>query len=353
MAKPSVLITFDSMKYPNTGFFSFGKSLGDAILKHNKGRFDLYYYVHARAIYLFNKKVRLIYLSKLHKLFFPGSGKFALTHFTDQFCRLKPKKVRGGKKIITVHDLNVVHEGRKPAWKVQRDVHRIRVNVLECDRVVAISQFVADDIIRHFPEVKERVRVIYNGADALTVDDGHQPAYLPQRPFLFAIGQIAAKKNFHVLPPLLQNNDYELIISGMESPYQDRIMEEAVKYGVGDKVRITGPVSEEDKAWYYKNCAAFVFPSLAEGFGLPVIEAMHFGKPVFLSALTSLPEIGGDAAFYFDSFEPVAMQRIFTKGMERFYAEGWEKKVKAHALKFSWDETAKQYLALYEECLNN
>src|ERR1700751_128658 len=130
-------------------------------------------------------------------------------------------------------------------------------------------------------------------------------------------------------------------------------MEEAAKFGVADRVKITGPISEEDKAWYYKNCAAFVFPSLAEGFGLPVIEAMHFGKPVFLSTLTSLPEIGGNAAFYFDSFDPEAMQQVFKNGMEQFYAENWEDKVKAHAMKFNWDETAKQYLALYEECLRN
>ncbi len=353
MAKPSVLITFDSMKYPNSGFFSFGKSLGDAILKFNKGRFYLYYYVHTRSTYLFNKKVNLVYLSKLHKVFFPEPGRFALTHFTDQFCRLKPKKVRGGKKIITVHDLNVVHEGRKVDWKVQRDINRVRENVLLCDRIVAISQFVADDIIQYFPEVKHKVSVIYNGADALTVKEGHEPNYLPQGPFLFAIGYIASKKNFHVLPPLLQNNDYELVISGVETPYKDRIIEEAAKFGVAGKIKITGPISEEDKAWYYKNCAAFVFPSLAEGFGLPVIEAMHFGKPVFLSTLTSLPEIGGDAAFYFNSFEPEAMQQVFKKGMEQFYTEGWEDKVKAHALKFNWDETAKQYLALYEECLSN
>lgn len=351
MAKPSVLITFDSMKYPNSGFFSFGKSLGDAIIKLNKGRFDLYYYVHTRSTYMFNKKVNLVFLSKLHKVFFPEPGRFALTHFTDQFCRLKPKKVRGGKKIITVHDLNVVHEGRKPEWKVQRDVHRVRVNVLECDRVVAISQFVANDIVKHFPEVKDRVCVIYNGADALTVNDGHEPVYLPQRPFLFAIGYIAPKKNFHVLPALLQNNDYELVISGVETPYKDTIMEEATRFGVADRVKITGPINENDKAWYYKNCAAFTFPSLAEGFGLPVIEAMHFGKPVFLSTLTSLPEIGGDAAFYFKNFEPEAMQQVFAEGMERFKAENRAEKVKAHALKFSWDETAKQYLALYEECL--
>jgi glycosyltransferase involved in cell wall biosynthesis len=350
VAKPSVLITFDSMKYPNSGFFSFGKSLGDALIKQNRGRYSLYYYVHTRATYLFNKKVSLVFLSKLHKFFFPEPNRFALTHFTDQYCRLKPKKIKS-KKIITVHDINVVHEGRKPDWKVQRDLNRLRENILVCDKVVAISKFVADDIIKYYPEVADRVSVIYNGADVLTVDENHSPNYLPSNLFLFAIGYIAPKKNFHVLPALLQGNDYELVISGVETPYRDKIIEEAVKFGCADRVKITGPVSEEDKAWYYENCAAFVFPSIAEGFGLPVIEAMHFGKPVFLSTATSLPEIGGDAAFYFENFEPGSMQQVFAKGMEQFVAEKWEDKVKAHARQFNWDETAKQYLALYEDCL--
>jgi len=83
-----------------------------------------------------------------------------------------------------------------------------------------------------------------------------------------------------------------------------------------------------------------------------VIEAMHFGKPVFLSTYTSLPEIGGDAAFYFDSFEPEAMQQVFAKGMETFDTENWQPKVIAHAKQFDWQETAKQYLALYDECLS-
>ena len=128
-------------------------------------------------------------------------------------------------------------------------------------------------------------------------------------------------------------------------------MDQAQKFGVADRVKITGPISEEDKAWYYKNCEAFVFPSIAEGFGLPVIEAMHFGKPVFLSTHTSLPEIGGDAAFYFENFEPETMQNAFAKGMETFKTNNMQQKVIAHAMQFDWQETARQYLKLYDECL--
>jgi len=350
VAKPTILLTFDSMKYPNSGFFSFGKSLGDAIIEQNHGRYNLNYYVHKRANYKFDNKVGLVQLTKLHKLFFPQRSRFALVHFTDQYCRLKPQKVTG-KKILTIHDINPVHELRKPAHKIEKHLNKLRGYIAECDKIVTISHFVANDIVKYIPEAKDKIRVIYNGADQLTGPDDHIPDYQPKSKFLFTIGYIAAKKNFHVLPPLLVGNGYELIISGMETPYKAKIIEEAEKFGVADRVKITGPISEEDKAWYYKNCAAFVFPSIAEGFGLPVIEAMHFGKPVFLSTHTSLPEIGGDAAFYFPSFEPADMQTAFTKGMAQFTAGNMREKVIAHAKKFDWEQTAREYLALYDEVL--
>jgi glycosyltransferase involved in cell wall biosynthesis len=350
--KRSVLVTFDSMKYPNSGFFSFGKSLGEALLTQNKDQYDFTYYVHKRSTYTFTGNAIIIYLSKLHKLIFPAKSKYQLVHFTDQYCRLKPQKV-SGKKILTIHDINPIHEKRKSARKIAAHITKLRGYIAVCDKIVTISNFVANDILTYFPEAKDKLSVIYNGADKLCAPEDHIPVYVPKKTFLFTIGFIAAKKNFHVLPALLKGNDYELIISGVETPYKDKIMEEAQKHGCADRVMITGTISEHDKAWYYKNCEAFVFPSLAEGFGLPVIEAMHFGKPVFLSKYTSLPEIGGDAAFYFDNFEPEHMQDVLVKGLKEFNDKNLAARSIAHARQFDWQNTAQQYLELYNECLKS
>ena len=94
-----------------------------------------------------------------------------------------------------------------------------------------------------------------------------------------------------------------------------------------------------------------MFPSIAEGFGLPVIEAMHFGKPVFLSKFTSLPEVGGNVAYYFDNFNAAHMQSVFAKGMQDFENRKPQKEIMEQAAKFSWDKAAIQYLELYAECL--
>jgi len=320
------------------------------LLVRNSERFRFSFYVHRRATYTFMGKVALVYLSKLHKLIFPGGPNYQLVHFTDQYCRLKPQRVNG-KRILTIHDINPIHEKRKSDKKVEKHINKLRGYIAVCDKIVTISHFVANDILTYFPEAKEKLSVIYNGADKLSVPDNHTPLYKPKRSFLFTIGFIAPKKNFHVLPALLVGNDYELVISGVETPYKEKIMEEARKHGCADRVNITGTISEDDKAWYYKNCKAFVFPSLAEGFGLPVIEAMHFGKPVFLSTHTSLPEIGGDAAFYFKTFEPEHMRQVLIEGLQEFHDKNLARRSIERAEQFDWQNTAEQYLNLYADCI--
>jgi glycosyltransferase involved in cell wall biosynthesis len=121
------------------------------------------------------------------------------------------------------------------------------------------------------------------------------------------------------------------------------------------QVILTGKISDIEKQYYLKNCSAFVFPSLREGFGIPPIEAMRFGKPVFLSNSTSLPEIGGKHAFYWDHFEPKYMAEIFIKGIitynakKDWYSEQYIKRAKS----FDWNKAAKQYIELYKTILQN
>jgi glycosyltransferase involved in cell wall biosynthesis len=349
MAKPKVLVTFDSMKDTNCGYFSFGKGLGDAILKENHDQLDLQFYLFPVTDY-FDGKVAINRRSKLHDLYFGGYNKYDLVHLTDQRTRLHPTRLKA-KKIMTIHDINKVHIKHSKPHRIKAFLEKLAKKIKACDRVVAISGFVAEDVIRYIPEARKKMSVIYNGADQLVVPPNHTPAYVPKKPFLFTIGLMSRQKGFHLIPPLLQGNDYELVIAGVETPHKAQVLEAAEKFGVADRLIITGPVSEADKAWYYQNCAAFIFPSRAEGFGLPVIEAMHFGKPVFLSKFTSLPEVGGNAAYYFDTFDPAHMQQVFTTGMQDYTDHNRAPGIIAHANQFTWENAAKQYLAMYKELL--
>ncbi|MBW4888438.1 glycosyltransferase family 4 protein [Mucilaginibacter sp. HMF5004] len=350
--KPSVLVTVDSMRYPNTGLYYFGRSLGKALAAQNNGQFNLNYYVHADANEKFDEyNVGKVVLKKFDKITFLDEKRFDLYHFADQFSRLKPKKVWSQKKILTIHDINQVHETDIAPEKLKLYLKKLKERIDKSHKIVAISQFSANDVAHYFPEAKNRLSVIYNGADKLELKAGHQPAYLPTGPFLFTIGIVSAKKNAHVLPALLADNNLQLIISGIETDYKQKVLDQAKKFGCEDRVIITGPISDDDRAWYYKNCEAFVFPSVAEGFGLPVIEAMHFGKAVFLSTATSLPEVGGDLAYYFNSFKPEAMQQVFAEGLAHYHAINPAEAIMKHAAKFDWNKTAQQYLQLYHECL--
>jgi glycosyltransferase involved in cell wall biosynthesis len=116
-------------------------------------------------------------------------------------------------------------------------------------------------------------------------------------------------------------------------------------------VHIQLDLSEAQKAWLYATCEGFLFPSLAEGFGLPPLEAMCFGKPVFLSRLTSLPEVGGDAAYYFDDFDAATMRRTVRAGIARHTTERRDALANEQAKRFSWSRCADEYVALYRKLL--
>ena len=111
-------------------------------------------------------------------------------------------------------------------------------------------------------------------------------------------------------------------------------------------------MSDEEKVWWYSHCDAFVFPSISEGFGLPVVEAMSLGKPVFISNLTSLPEIGGPEAFYWESFDPDIMTEVFKKGMLEYGSDRTKaERIRKWSERFSWENTARDYLKLYKDIL--
>ncbi|WP_426113759.1 glycosyltransferase family 4 protein [Massilia sp. PWRC2] len=348
--KPAVLLTLDSMRHANTGLHSFGHRLGGEIVRQAQPDMTVSVYTYRQQHGVLGEAAGYVRHRKYHRWFFPLRKHFELVHFGDQYCRFGPARVHG-RTIMTVHDLNQVHEQGSDHVRVRKHLERLRVKVAGAHHIVAISHFVAADIVRFFPEARDKLSVIHNGADWSLPPVDHRPAIVPAQPFLFALGMLCTKKNFHVLVPLLRGNQRQLLIAGVvQEPYKQKILAEAAAWGVADRVIITGPVSAADKNWYYANCEAFAFPSLAEGFGLPVIEAMYHGKPVFLSTLTSLPEVGGAAAYYFDDFEPEHMAQVFERGLADF-ADGGAERVRRHAAQFTWERAAAAYLALYRRCL--
>lgn len=343
------MIYFDceKMRYPNTGLYYYSYYLGKALLSTKYAD---------RMGFFTPKSVGNIFGDDRHYLHRGIRTKYLLLdrdielwHSSYQLSRYLPMR---GKIIQTVHDLNFLYEGVTPQ-KQQRYMKRIHRHLHKINRIVAISEFVRQDILNHIDVGNIPVDVVYNGCNRFA-GQIQQPKEMPKRPFLFSVATVLPKKNFHVLPCLLATCDYDLLIAGNTSDYCTTIIDEARKWGVADRVKFVGPVTEGEKHWYLSHCEAFLFPSIAEGFGLPPIEAMQYGKPVFLSDHTCLPEIGGESAFYFNhDFDREQMQREFDNGMNAYLAnqQSFEARLKANAARFDWNTTARQYAELYDKVL--
>lgn len=340
------------MKYPYTGLYYYCLYLSRYLQMTNRDK-TFCFYSRPGQESLFPDAC-IIKQHSLHKFLLPSLRKFSIWHSTYQGTMYYPwyRKI---KIVLTVHDLNFLYDDTKTAARKQQYLQQLARKVKRADYIVAISQFVLEDLNKHIPLGDKPAKVIYNGCTLEEIDNPLPPAVLPVQPFLFTVGTIVDKKNFHVLPRLLKGNAYQLFIAGITNSeeYKNRIIAEARTLGVEDRLVFTGPVSENDKQWYLKNCLAFAFPSTAEGFGLPVIEAMHFGKPVLLSRFTSLPEIGGEEAYYFEGFETEQMTRVLASALEHFRENQGSEKMKARARLFDWKESALQYQAVYDELLRD
>jgi len=346
-----IILDCERMKYPHTGLFEYCQQLGNALKALKEPKDELGFYLNPTLRHHFNENDFFVDQHGLQKFLFPRLKNIDLWHTTYQLSRYVPQSSKI-KRVLTVHDLNFLYEG-KSAAKVKKYLQKHQENIDRCDHIVAISEFTRQDIIKHLRIGDKPISVIYNGCAPPLLLPEATPAYLPLKPFLFALGTVNPKKNFHVLVALLYNNDFELVISGKTEPdYVQKILNEARKHGVEKRVKITGPVTDTEKCWYYQHCEAFLFPSLAEGFGIPPIEAMTFGKPVFLSDKTSLPEIGGDCAYYFHTFDPVDMQHTFVAGMDHYHQFQPAERIRQHAGQFNWSNSAKAYWETYKNTLN-
>jgi glycosyltransferase involved in cell wall biosynthesis len=330
----------------HTGLYYFCLKLGKALQEQVRDE-QLYFYIPPSAKDCFGQ-AHYVPQHSYDKFLLPSVKQLDVWHCTFQGSSYYPfrKKVH---KVFTIHDINFMHDDNIAPAKKKKYLSYLDRKITLSDHITAISQFTLDEVKRYIDTGNKPATVIYNGCNIEQPVVTSTPAYKPAKPFLFTIGTIVEKKNMHVLPALLFNNDFELIIAGItiSHSYRQKIIEEATRWNVKERVIFTGPVSENDKYWYLQHCKAFVFPSLAEGFGLPVVEAMYFGKPLLLSPLSSLPEIGGDLAYYFKSFDPGHMQEVLTSSLHHYNTTKSAEAIKKRAQLFSWKSAAQQYLDIY------
>ncbi len=296
---------------------------------------------------LFGPDVGYLPVTRWHRLRHLQPARYALWHSLHQLNKNKPP-VGTGTRLVTVHDLNYLY-GRN-AFSTWRHGRRTRALMARSDHLVAISHHTAQDVRRHLGW-QGPLEVIHNGARSF-VGQPQRPlpgwGEVPARPFLYHLSRMSPSKNPQVIIGLARAwPEMQFVLCGPPST-DARHLRETVKL---PNLQFVLGIDDAQKAWAYAHCSGFLFPSLTEGFGLPPIEAMHFGKPVFLARRTSLPEVGGAVADYFDDFSPAAMRSVVQAGLARAALPGHALAVRSHAAQFDWDRAAAAYLALYRRLL--
>lgn len=344
---PEILVDILKVKDLYSGLGQFSANFAQALIAARRTANKVKFLAPPGHAELISEGTGVVHPSLLRR-YFPALNKpYDLWHSLHQFPSFHPHP--RSKWILTVHDLNFLVE--KDRSKAQRYLQRLQRNVDKSHAVTAISAFTKSELEKHVDLRGKPVHVIHNGV----VMPSGNPTPKPQRPYFLSLGVFKEKKNFHVLLPILKDfPDHDLVLAGNNAtPYGTSIKERIRVLGLEDRVQMPGAVEDQEKFRLFSNCDALLFPSLAEGFGLPVIEAMLLGKPVFLSRATSLPEIGGDAAFYFDSEQPATITHSIRSGLSAFVADPHkvEQRMKTHAAKFTWAACILKYIELYAEVL--
>lgn len=364
---PRVVIDLEKLRHLNAGLGRYALYLAKAIMEVAEGRFEPVFFLPHKAEALFpeggfevkrvapwrkEKVARLVRPVVSHMLPEP---KDALWHVTNQHSKYMPFDPRVP-VILTIHDLNFLHDTSSLTShrKTARKLRAMQNKIDRASAVTAISRFVADDVEKHLDLHNKPISVIYNGMAPAPKASSTKPNFVPAGSFLFTVGNFLRHKNFHVLLHLMESMpDRVLVMAGKkETDYGQFVERERERRGLADRVIMPGEVSDGDRQWLYENCEAFLFPSLAEGFGFPVLEAMQCGKPVFAARTTSLPEIVSNKGFLFDSFEPGEMVNVFRAGMKSWSSDpGRADESQVWAAKFSWRTAAEEYAALYGQVL--
>lgn len=266
-----------------------------------------------------------------------------------------------GPVVTTIQDLTTVRF-RNPAknplvfwakqqvykWLIRRVAHKSK-------QLIAISEFVKHDVADFAHVSPDKITVTLEAADLMP--EGSTPVTrLEGKQFIMYVGRPTPHKNLARLIDAFvelqaSHPDLVLVLAGKKDynyhQHEVRVQEDGIK-----GVIFTDFIPDEKLRWLYEHCAAYVFPSLSEGFGLPGLEAMIHGAPVVSSNATCLPEVHGDAAHYFD---PLDVHDMATKITDVIDNESLRAdlitKGKARAATFSWERMATQTLAVYDKAL--
>ncbi len=267
------------------------------------------------------------------------------------------------RRVVTIHDL--IHRVHREAHFGLRGLGMgmlVSLAARRSDRVIADSRSTREDLERLLGLDPSKIDVAPLGVRAATAqgslgeEEVRRRQRLGDRKILLSVSAKRPHKNLarllEAMSLLPAGERPVLVLPGYPTPYEQELRRRASELGLAEDVRLLGWLPDEELEGHYAAAACFVFPSLYEGFGLPVLEAMARGVPVACSGRGSLAEVAGEAAELFDPEDPADIARAVTHILgdpglaERLRAAG-----RAQAARFSWQQTAAATLESYERAL--
>jgi glycosyltransferase involved in cell wall biosynthesis len=264
--------------------------------------------------------------------------------------------------VVTVYDLSFIHyPERYPAFRRHYLTSQTRRSCHSARRVVAISESGRQDIHRLYGVPQERIDVVppgvgpaYRPHPAAEIEAFRQKEDLPSQ-FLLHIGTLQPRKNLPVLLEALarlKRPELLLVLVGGKGWFFDEIYARVKALNLEKQVRFTGYVADEELPLWYNAAAIFVFPSLYEGFGMPVLEAIACGTPVIAANTSSIPEVAGSAARLFAPQDVDSLvEHIQTVLDNSSLANSMRECGLEQAQHFSWPHSGRRMVAVYEQAL--
>ena len=277
---------------------------------------------------------------------------FSPTHYLPLFSVVP--------SVVSIFDLSYL---KYPELFKKKDLYQLKIwgrySIKRAKAVITISESSKNAIIEEYKLASDKVHVVYPGIKELINNreinmTDLQKKYGIKKNFILFVGTIQPRKNIaRMVEAISQIPELELIVVGKKGWQYEGILDSPRKFGVENRVKFLEFVPDEELSELYKNAICFVLPSLYEGFGLPILEAMKYGCPVVTSNTSSLPEAGGDAALYFDPEDSSDIAEKIKKLLsdDKLREDMIEKGYK-QAKKFSWEKAAKEALHVLKEVAN-
>ena len=273
----------------------------------------------------------------------------------------------GGKCVVTFHDLAVYNCPQCfPALKMTRSKAVLNMMASKADKIIAVSNSIKEDVQKQFKTKADKIEVIYSGLDKRFFDNPEANSqkvlakFGIEKKYILFLGTLEPSKNITRLLEAFQKFkekyqklnhkfDYQLVVAGKRGWLSNEYLQTVKDFGLSKDVVFTGYVVGDELVPLFKGAQFFVMPSLYEGFGMTVLEALATGTPSIISKVSSLPEIADGAAYYVNPLDTTEIAEAMIKFAtdenfkNSFIAKGLEQ-----AKKFDWDKAARETLEVYK-----